>query len=332
MNVKKYLNGVLVVGITTISSFFIQEISFIERLNFSSLIIAILLGALIKNTIGINESMKPGIKLCAKKVLRLAIIFLGFKLSISQITKIGPKAIILIFIVCTSTMIFTKYLGKKFKIPEKRSILIGSGISICGASAVAAVNAVTKSDKKDAAFAIGIVTVFGTIFMFIYPIIFKILDMSTSFYTLWTGSSIHEVAQVVAAGFAVSNDAGTYATLVKLTRVLYIIPVTIYLSIKYMKESNSEKFSLKNVSVPWFVFMFLAVVIINSFISIPSNVLTGLIDLDNYLMTAAMAGLGLELSISDMKKVGIKPLYLGTIASLFISILSAVVIKLMGLA
>lgn len=332
MHIKGYLKGLLLVALVAAASMAAQNVSVVKSLNFSSLIIAIFIGATIKNLFGVKESMNAGIKFASKRLLRLAIILLGFKLSLAQIADIGPKAFLLIVIVTTLTLIFTKRIGRKFSIPEKRAILIGSGISICGASAVAAVNGVIKSDDEDVAFAIGIVTVFGTLFMLVYPLFFNLLHLDASFYSLWAGSSIHEVAQVVAAGFAASNEAGTYATLVKLTRVLFIIPVTVYLSISEIRKNKEGEFSWQNISIPWFVILFLGVVTINSTVNIPQKLLNGLIVADNIFMTAAMAGLGLEISIANMKKVGLKPLYLGAAASLFISVLSAVVIGLFGIA
>lgn len=318
---KKIILGVVASIIVTVITYMLQNIWIIKKLNLSTLIIAIILGALIKNTVGVSEKFEGGIKFCSKKVLRIAIVMLGFKLSFTQILKMGPKALIVILISTTSTILFTRYLGKKLNLKDNLTTLLATGTSICGAAAIAAVNSIIKSDEEDIAYSIGVVTIFGTIFMFIYPVIFKIFNLNQQIYSLWTGSSIHEVAQVVAAGFAVSNDAGTQATIVKLTRVLFIIPVTIILSIASSRKDNS-KFSLKSISIPYFVLLFLIVVIINSTIHIPKNTLDFLVKIDGYLMTLAMAGLGLDLSIASMKKVGLKPLYLGILSSLFISLLS----------
>ncbi|WP_162991251.1 YeiH family protein [Biomaibacter acetigenes] len=330
--VLKYANGIFIVTLATIASYLIQGIDIVKKMNFSSLIIAILIGALIKNTIGLKENMIDGIKFCSKKILRLAVIMLGFKLSLTEVSKIGLKAVILIIVVSTLTLLFTQYMGKKMKIPYKLSTLIGTGTSICGASAVAAANSIIKSEEEDVAFAIGSITLFGTIFMFFYPVLYRILNMDVSFYSMWAGSSIHEVAQVVAAGFAISPDSGTTATLVKLTRVLFIIPVTIYLSFSEIGNSKGKSFDLKKISIPWFVIMFLAVVIINSIFIIPKEISQSLITIDGYLMTSAMAALGLDLSFSNLKRVGVKPLYLGLMSSIFISLLSAVIVKLIVIA
>jgi len=332
MEIRKYISGLGLVAVLTILSIFIQNIPAIKSLSLSAIIIAIVLGILVKNTIGTKDSMSCGIKLCSKKVLRLAIILLGFKLSLMEVSKLGFKAGIIILIVSITTILFTRYLGKKLNVSRNLSLLIGAGTSICGASAIVAVNAVTKSENEEnIPFAVGVVTIFGTLSMILYPIAFHIFHLNTMIYSLWTGSSIHEVAQVVAAGFAASTQAGTSATVVKLTRVLLIIPVTIFLSIRESKRQtqSDEKFSMKNITIPWFVLMFLAVIAINSIGIVPQNISKGLIELDNYLMAAAMVGLGLETSISGMKMVGLKPIYLGAISSLFISVFSIIIILLL---
>ncbi len=330
MKVKKYFKGIIIVGILAILAVYIQYIPAIKNLGISAIIIAILIGIAIKNTVGTSDSMNLGIRFCAKKILRLAIILLGFKLSLMEVSKLGLNAVVLIFIVTTATLLLTKYIGQKLNLSRSLSLLVGAGTSICGASAIVAVNAVTKSDNdEELALSVGVVTIFGTIFMLIYPLIGHYLHLSNTSYSLWAGSSIHEVAQAVAAGFTFSNQAGISATVVKLTRVLMIIPVTIVLSIREEQRNNTNSFSIKNVAIPWFVLLFLCVIFINSMNFIPKTTTNTLISIDNFLMAMAMVALGLETSFEKMKKVGIKPIYLGAMSSVFISILSLIVIKIL---
>ncbi len=331
MEARKYFKGIIIVAVLAILAIYIQYLPAIKNLGISAIIIAILIGIGVKNTVGTCESMNEGIRFCAKKVLRLAIILLGFKLSLMEVSKLGLKAIILIFIVTIATLLFTKYIGQKLKLSRSLSLLVGAGTSICGASAIVAVNSVTKSDNdEELALSVGVVTIFGTIFMLIYPVIGYYLHLSTTSYSLWAGSSIHEVAQAVAAGFTFSNQAGVSATIVKLTRVLMLIPVTIILSIREEQRNNTNNFSIKNVSIPWFVLLFLCVVFLNTTNFVPKAATETLINIDNFLMAMAMVALGLETSFEKMKKVGIKPIYLGAVSSIFISILSLIVIKIMS--
>ena len=307
MHLKKYTGGVLLTASVTLIAYLLADVPALKKFSLSPIILAILLGMLIKNTLGVRRYMRDGVKLCSKKVLRLAIILLGFKLSLAEVGALGLK---------------------EMGISKNLALLIGSGCSICGASAVIAVDAVNPNQKEeDVAFAIGVVTIFGTLFMLAYPLLFKAFSMNVGFYAMWTGLSIHEVAQVVAAGFAVSMEAGLAATVVKLTRVLFIIPVTLFLTLWNCRK-GSGKFSLKNVTVPWFVLLFLGVIILNSVKIIPARPTEWLVTLDNYLMTGAMAALGLETSFGAMRKVGLKPVYLGVIASVFIAAFSAGIIWL----
>jgi uncharacterized integral membrane protein (TIGR00698 family) len=150
---------------------------------------------------------------------------MGFKLSFAEIAGVGGDALVTISAASVSTILFSVWLGMKMKIPFKRSILLGSGVSICGASAVAAVDGVIRSKEEDAAFAIGAITLLGTVFMLVYPLIYHATGMSDQAYALWSGSSIHEVAQVTAAGSAMNNTTWeALASSVKMIRVLYIIP------------------------------------------------------------------------------------------------------------
>lgn len=326
---KKYIKGVVLVAAVTLAAYLLADMAVLKRFSLSPIILAILIGMLVKNSLGVRRSMNDGVKLCSKKVLRLAVILLGFKLSLSEVQTLGLNATLLILIVSTATLLATVWLGKKMGIAKHLALLIGAGSSVCGASAVIAVDAVSKEPKEeDVAFAIGVVTIFGTLFMLLYPVLYRALELNQTLYGVWAGLSIHEVAQVVAAGFAASEDAGAAATIVKLTRVLFIIPVTLWLTVAATRGTGG-KFSLKKITVPWFVLMFVAVVIVNSLPLLPARVTGWLVTLDNYLMTGAMAALGLETSFVAMKKVGLRPVYLGAVSSVFIALLSAALVYVM---
>lgn len=331
---RDYLPGLALVGIVTISSVLLQSTTLFSKIiPLSSLLIAIIIGMIIKNTVNLPASTQKGIKFSSKKILRLAIIFLGFKLSINEVMKIGWSAIIVILICSSLTLIFTIWIGKLMNIPIKRTLLLGSGVSICGASAIAAVDAVVQAEEEDVAFSIGAVTLFGTIFMFGYPILYTLFHMTDQFYALWTEISIHEVAQVAAASTVAAGKFEEMATTVKMIRVLFIIPLTLILSfIPLDSTDNKNNFEMKQdrkVAIPWFAILFFVMIIINTIFRIPTPILKGLVTFDNLILTAAMAGLGLDISFKSMKSIGARAFLLGAISSLFISIISGVVVKLM---
>lgn len=318
---KSIWKGMTFVILLGLVAMLLQGINLLQNLHISSLIIAIILGIIIKNTVKLPVDWTPGIQFSFKKILRLAIILLGFRLSFDQVAEIGGKGLFLVAFVTTMTILFTVYFGKKLGLDRDLSLLIGAGSSICGASAIAAVAPVMNAKEKDMTFAIATVTIFGTISMFLYPVIYQVFHLQQLFYAVWVGASVHEVAQVVAAGFAAGNEAGQYATLVKLSRVLLIIPFVLVLGVIQTK-SNTATDADKKAVIPWFVFGFLGVVMINSIGFIPQTISTGLVSFDNFLLTVAMAGMGLETSIEKMKKVGLKPFYLGFITTIFISVFS----------
>lgn len=295
----------------------------------SPLIIAIVLGFVLNNTICLPERFRIGIKFSAKRVLRLAIVFMGFKLSFAEIASVGEDALITISVASISTILFSVWLGMKMKIPFKRSILLGSGVSICGASAVAAVDGVIRSKEEDAAFAIGAITLLGTVFMLVYPLFYHATGMSDQAYALWSGSSIHEVAQVTAAGSAMNNATWeALASSVKMIRVLYIIPYAFILLFFFRNDGDraDDRGGSSRIMIPWFALLFFAAVIVNSSGIIPKAPTGVIVQADNLIMAAAMAGLGLDISMRSILKIGKKAFVLGVVSSLAISLVSGAVI------
>ena len=334
-SIRYHLSAFVLIGLVTIASMGAHSFRFFSStVPLSPLIIAIIIGFIIKNTISIGQGYSVQIKDLSRKVLCIAIVFLGFKLSISEIMKVGPIAIITITAASSLTILFTLWLGKKMDIPLKRTLLLGSGISICGASAVAAVDSVIRSDEEDVAFAIGAVTFLGCAYMFLYPLMFNVFHIPGAAYAVWSGSSIHEVAQVAAAGSILNNTVfEALASSVKMIRVLLIVPVTImlmFVSQNGVDTTHSDTIRKdRKITIPWFAILFFLVVLINSLSILPSAITGTLITVDNWMMTAAMAGLGLDISLKSLMGIGRKALILGVCASLFISAASAVIIALL---
>jgi uncharacterized integral membrane protein (TIGR00698 family) len=295
----------------------------------SPLILAILLGLAVGNIFSLPAASKEGIRFSSKRILRLAIIFLGFKLSVGQVLAIGPQAIASIVVASTLTLLFTLWLGRRMGVPWARSLLLGSGVSICGASAVAAVSGVIQGEEEDAAFAISAITLFGTVYMFLYPILRVLLGIPDLFYSMWAGESVHEVAQVAAAGAVVADQFRGLAATVKMIRVLFIVPLTLVLILMpRARVSRPEEGGKRGsgVSVPWFALLFFAVVLLNSFGPIGPQLRSGLVSFDTWIMTAAMAGLGLDIKLASLRKIGARAALLGALSSLFISVTSALLI------
>ena len=295
---------------------------------FSSLIMAIIFGILVKNTIGVPKIYQPGIKFSLKRILRLSIILLGLRLSLSQVIAVGPVGLGIVLVTLVSTFIFTCWLGRQLGVNKKLTKLIAAGTSICGASAIVATNGVVESKDEDVAYAVAIVTIFGTISMLIYPLLPVIFQVTSQEFGIWCGVSIHETAQVIAAAFQGGEVSGELATIAKLSRVIFLVPIVLTLGLLSPNSGKSaEKTKFSKLPIPWFVLGFIALMMLNSMNVFPQDLKTSVIKFNHFLLAISMAGMGLKTSIIEIKQTGIKPLYLGAAAWLFISIFSFSLIK-----
>lgn len=326
--VRSILPGLLIAVLVSAGAIALQKTDLFSRtIPLSPLIIAILIGFAIRNSLTLPSRTHAGIKFSSKKVLRLAIVFLGFRLSFGEIAGIGLHALAVILIASTSTILFTVWLGRRMGIPTKRSLLLGTGISICGASAVAAVDGVIKAKEEDTAFAIGAITLFGTVFMIAYPFVYRFFGLHDTAYAIWAGSSIHEVAQVTAAGSAMADQtAQALASSVKMIRVLFIIPFTFVLLFFPWHDADDRREGKGKIAIPWFAVFFFVSVVINSLGVVPAHITSSIVAVDTWAMTVAMAALGLDISVKSMMSIGKNALLLGVVSSLLIAVLSAVLV------
>jgi uncharacterized integral membrane protein (TIGR00698 family) len=217
-------------------------------------------------------------------------------------------------------------------VDRKLSQLIAAGTSICGASAVIATNTVTEAHDEDVAYAVACVTVFGSIAMFVYPLLPGLLHLDAHAYGLWAGASIHEIAQVMAAAYQDGQQAGDAAAIAKLTRVAMLAPVVIVLGIlaaRNMKSSDRAGSSAK-APMPWFVLGFIALVGLNSVVTIPAAAKAEIVLVTTFLMSMALAAMGLETDVAKLRAKGIRPLILGFAAFLFVATFSLSLIKTMS--
>lgn len=295
----------------------------------SPLILAVLLGVLVRNTIGIAAICRPGITFSLKRILRLAIILLGLQLSLSQVLDIGSIGLAIIVVTFVSTFIFTCWLGNYLGVERKLTELIAAGTSICGASAVVATSSVVKSSDEDVTYAVAIVTLFGTLSMLLYPVLDMMkLHLTSAAFGLWCGASIHEVAQVVAAAFQMGQATGEIATISKLSRVVFLVPMLLGLSIlSISNRKQSQSVQLSKLPIPWFVFGFIVLIALNSFSLFPLGIKDMIIQGNKFLLTIALAAMGLETNLLKIRETGLKPLYLGAAAWVFISGVSFGLIK-----
>jgi uncharacterized integral membrane protein (TIGR00698 family) len=300
----------------------------------SPMILSTLVGMTLHNLIGTPAWAKPGVVFSLKRILRLGIILLGLQLMASQVAQVGFLGASIIVTTLIATFVFTKWFGRVIGVDPKMAELIGAGTSICGASAVIATNTVTQGSDEDVAYAVACVTVFGTLAMFLYPMLPELLHLDHQAFGLWAGSSIHEIAQVVGAAFQASPHAGEIATVAKLTRVMMLAPLVITLGIIATRRASHAADAAKRKAppMPWFVLGFIAMVIVNSMVTIPAAPKSWIVLATTFMLSMALAAMGLETDFRKLKAEGLKPLALAAMAWVFIAGFSLVLVKVTAYA
>lgn len=292
----------------------------------SPLIIAIVAGIALTNVVPLGPAVMPGITFAAKKLLRLGIVFLGLRLVLADIIGLGAPMLLVVVAVVSIGIVSTVLMGRLLKMTPAQSLLIGCGFSICGAAAVAGVEGVTDSKEEDVVTAVALVVIFGTLMIPLVPMLGPMLGLDALTNGLWAGASVHEIAQVVAAGGIIGGGALAAAVVVKLARVLMLAPVATVLSIRMRRHGAAD--GTKPPIVPLFVVGFLAMVIIRSTVELPAAVLTGAGWAQTALLAAAMFGLGCGVRIRNLVHVGIRPFLLATLATVVVATVSLVGITL----
>ncbi|GAA3799580.1 YeiH family protein [Micrococcus endophyticus] len=306
----------------------------------SPLIIAIVLGVLVANVFRLPAAASAGIDFSAKKLLRAGIVFLGLQLVLTDILDLGAPMLVVVVCIVAGGLLGTVVLGRLLRVPSGLSLLIACGFSICGAAAVAAAAGVTDPDdeaEEDTITAVALVVIFGTLMIPLVPLITNLLGMGSETAGMWAGGSIHEIAQVVAAGGIIGGGALTVAVIVKLARVLLLAPVVATLSVRQRRlsrmagESGQQRSSSKLPPiVPLFIIGFIAMVLLRSFVPLPSVVLTTGGLLQTGLLAAAMFGLGCGVKIRNLVKVGLKPFALAALSTILVAIIAYVGVTLAG--
>lgn len=313
----------------------------------SSLLFAIILGMLLRNTKLIPERANPGIAFSAKTVLRLGVVLLGFKLSLPEVYSLGWRPLVIIAVTVTAVYAITLLIGKWMKVPHTVRVLTATGTAICGAAAVAGMSSVVKRHKHNdediqsaAATAVASVTLFGTLSLLVLPGLLQtgLVHLTDLQQGIWTGASIHEVGQVVAAAdFAGGGEITKTATVVKLGRVALLAPMVAIvgylearhlLAHKYDDEPNMSNRTTRQPILPYFVLGFLATMIIRSVLPFDylNPVWSGIDTVATFILTAAMMAMGAGVVIKTIVKTGLRALALGLIAALVAGCLSLALI------
>lgn len=275
-------------------------------------VFAILLGLAIRNSMGMLPVFQPGLAFASKKVLQWSIIALGFGLSITQVVQTGLESLWVTLITMAAAFIVAGLLGRMLRVPDRLLTLIGVGTAVCGGSAIAAVAPIIKPSEHETAFAISTIFLFNVVAVLVFPFFGHLMNMSDIGFGLWAGTAINDTSSVVAAAYSYSTEAGDYATVVKLTRATFIIPIClfyVFLEVKRQKQEGSG-FSIRRL-IPWFIVWFVVASAVRSTGVLPDEVLVVLQFLAKFLMVLALAAIGLSSNMRAMVRTGWQPVALG---------------------
>ncbi len=310
---KKNVLGIIFCAVFALAAYITCKCDFCTSINLNSLTFAIIIGMVIGNVFNkfIPDKFRDGITFSSKRILRFAIVLYGFRITFQQIFAVGLDGLFADILMLTTTYLFGYYLGTRvFKLDKDLCMLTAIGSSICGAAAVLGTDAVLKAKSHKVSLAVATVVLFGTISMFLYPFIAQLGFLSPEYFGVYIGSTVHEVAQVVAAGSAVSPVTMDTAVIVKLTRVMMLVPYLFLLGMYLAKKSGTKR---EKIPMPWFAILFVAVCGLNSLNIVPEFIRSFLIEFDVFLLTMAMFALGVETNFEKIKGLGWKPILLAGI-------------------
>lgn len=271
--------------------------------------------------------LETGITYTSKKLLQYSIILLGFNMNLYSVLKVGSQTILLMIFTLTATFLSAFFIGKLLKVEKNTNILIGVGTAICGGSAIAATAPVIQAEDEDVARSISTIFFFNVIAAFLFPFLGHFLHMTDYHFGLWAGTAVNDTSSVVAAGYSFSNAAGNLAVIVKLTRTLMIIPVTLvlaYLTSRNKTKDNKLNYSLSKI-FPWFILGFVAASILSTFLPIPEVMKDVLVKAGKYMIVMAMSAIGLNTNLVKLVKNGFRPILLGLSCWAILSVTSLLV-------
>ena len=317
---REWAPGLLLGAAVAASAFGLRSTGLPGVTDLSPLMLAILIGMGVRNFLGRPEAARSGLAFALRAPLRFGIVLLGLQVTLGEILGIGWAGLALLAFALASTFVVTLWLGARMGVDPGLAQLLAAGTGICGASAIVATQTVTRASDESVAYALATVTLYGTIAMFAYPLIAASLPLSPAGYGLWTGASVHEVAQVVAAGFARGEETGEAATVAKLARVLMLAPLVLLLGAWVARQTRNDAHPRGKAPFPLFVFGFLAMVLLAGTGWVSGTAQHVAQWATQALLALALAAVGLETDVRKLIAQGWRPLALGGAATLWISL------------
>ena len=289
------LHGVLLITLFSLAAFYIGDMGFVKSLSFSPMIVGIILGMFYANSLRNNlpDTWVPGILFCSKRILRIGIILYGFRLTFQDVTAVGLPAILIDAIIVTVTVCGGVLIGKLLKMDRSIALLTSVGSGICGAAAVLGAESAINTKPYKTAVAVSTVVIFGTLSMFLYPVLYRngVFDLSPELMGLFTGSTVHEVAHVVGAGNAMGQGVSNTAIIVKMIRVMMLVPALLIISwavARNLTKRDAAEQAKGKITIPWFAILFLVVIGFNSFNLLPVAWVEWINQFDTFLLTLSL--------------------------------------------
>lgn len=302
-------------------------------------VLALFLGMFLRQRLGQDDRLQSGLKFTSKKILKFSIILLGASLNVATILQVGRLSLVVMVFTLLTCFGAGHFVGKRLDLNWKLSNMISAGTGICGGSAIAALAPVIEADDGDIAYAMSATFLFDIAMILLFPIMGRLMNLSDMAYGLWAGTAVNDTSSVVAAGYAFSEAAGDFATMVKLTRTLSIIPVVLIFSLiqARLKAREQDKVVPDSIGerlgavIPWFILGFLAMALLNSTGIIPLELSRALKEISKFLMVAALGAIGLNTDIRQLRQSGLNPMIHGFLISALVVIVALGVEVAMGL-
>ena len=311
-NSRRWLAGLGLSLLVSLACWMAGKLPWNQKLQLSPLTLAIVAGMALGNAVPTStvEWLHPGLRFSQQKLLRIGIVLYGIRLTLNDVASLGQRVVLFDLLVISTVLLAGYWLGTRvFGLDRDTALLVSAGSGICGAAAVLATDRVIESESHKVSVAVATVVVFGTVAMFLYPALYPLTGFTQRQFGIYTGATVHEVAQVLAAGRAISPGAGDVAVVTKMIRVLLLAPVLVIVS-RWRHGGGAG--ARGKIRFPWFVAWFGAVIAVQSFVAVPRPLRANLIDLDTVLLASAMFALGVATRWHQLKTAGTRPLLLAT--------------------
>lgn len=319
---RRYGPGLALVGVLALASKLLSA-AVQPWFELEALTIGILLGVLIANTLGMQDSLRPGVQFALKKLLKVGIVLLGFKLDFAQLAALGPKLLTVVLLWVPAILVLSIWLGRRFGLGEKLAVLIGVGSSICGASAIVAMAPSIKAEDEDALMAVGVVSLLGAVGVLAYSAVAAVSPMTNAQFGLWSGLTLQGVAHALAGAFARGPEAGQLGTVIKMARVLMLVPMTVVLVMRFSPKHDDAEGGLwrsARESFPGYVLLFILAGLIRT-LGLPPAVGAPLGWLSGLFILMAMIAMGLMVHLATLRAKGGQAVLMGGL--LFVGLASA---------